>query len=114
MGRLGKAKTESGEAVHLDPIVEKLLMALFLGAVTGAVTLAVLGWRMASAEDDLEDATKKATRNEANIEILDRQQREIQRDQVWANKKLDALLEASGVTERVERPPLPASELKKE
>lgn len=114
MGKLAKAQTESGEAVHLDPLVEKLLAALLIGAVSGAITLGVLVWRVTAAEADGSETAAKARRNEANIEILDRQQREIQRDQTWANRKLDALLEAQGVTARIDRPVLPPSELKKE
>lgn len=80
------------------------------GAATGGVGL--LNWRMAQAEERVEKVETRQKVDEQNIRTVDRELRAVQQEAQHNGRKLDALLEANGVTRRIERPPLPPSQIR--
>ena len=90
------------------------------GFITAIGTASVLLYRVGLAEDDIVDIqeTQEVVREqtyifEKNQEKIDRGVRENAADTAHANKKLDRLLELGGVTERIPRPEVKPSELKR-
>ena len=118
MGDRMRPSVKQGEGparVELGWLLKSLISA---GAVAALISVTGVMVGFPSLADDVKDnekrisaverALKATTRNQMKIDEVVRQQ---SADQEWANKKLDALLEASGINRRIPRPKIPDSTL---
>ena len=111
--------TSAGD-VDLGWLFKGLIIAGAIGAFTAILGLPTLGYRVASGEEQDESFVADIARVDADIARakrnqyeLDTNQRILMQESEWTQDKLDALLVANGVTERIKRPPLPKSSLEK-
>lgn len=99
--------------VNLGGLFTGLILAALLSGGSALVTVGVLAYRANAEQAKVETVEKKVGRQGRNQIRMDENQRRIRQDAEWANAKLDKLLEALQVSERVPRPALPPSCLEK-
>lgn len=104
---------DGSERVVLGSVVSTVLAAAIVSGAGALVTVGVLAYRADAEERKVEKIDQAVSRQGRNQMRIDEQQRRIRQDSEWANAKLDALLEALDVSERVPRPELPPSSLEK-
>jgi len=102
---------------HVDMgwLLKSLISAGVLGAMTAVLTV-VIGYPALSQK--VEDQSAKNVRLEntqatlaKNQKVIDEQVRNLKADSKWTQEKLDALLEAEGITKRIPRPLVEDSKL---
>lgn len=101
------------ETIQLGAMFTALLAIAVTSGLGALGTVATLAWRADANDRRVEKVETHVDTQGKNQLILDRSLREAKRDVTWANNKLDALLEANGITERLPQPELPRSEIAK-
>ena len=99
--------------VDLGWLYKALIAAGAIGAFTALLGVPLLGLRVSTAEENVTTLIADVARQERNQSALDTNQRILMQESLWAQYKLDALLEVNGVTKRIRKPPLPKTALEK-
>lgn len=102
---------DGARSINLGTIVSGLILAALLAGGSALVTVGVLVVKAEAAEGDIKKVEEDVARQGRNQIKLDENQRRIRQDTEHANAKLDKLLQALEVSERVPRPPLPPASL---
>lgn len=112
----GPKVVENGDGtarVDLGGIVSSLIVAGLLSGLAALGTVSVLAYRANAGEAKVEEIEKDVQRQGRNQMRLDERARRLEQDSQHANAKLDKVLEALKVNERIPRPPLPPSSLER-
>lgn len=107
--------TDGSQRIDLGWLIKSVIIVIVISGLG-------LVWNSAitvpSLADDLEEQEIRITRVEDgqkiithNQIVIDEQVRGLRADSSWAQEKLNALLEAAGVTKRIKRPQVEDSEL---
>ena len=99
--------------VDLGSIVSTLIVVGVLSGLSALGTVGILAHQASAEEARVEKIELEVDRQGRNQMRIDECQRRIRQDTKHANDKLDAVLEALKVTERIPRPPLPPSSLER-
>ena len=99
--------------VDLGSILSTLVVVSILSGLGALGTVGVLAHQATAEEAKVAAIETEVDRQGRNQMRIDECQRRIRQDTQHANAKLDALLEAMEVTERIPRPSLPPSSLER-
>ena len=112
----GPKVVENGDGtarVDLGSIVSTLIVVGVLSGLGALGTVGILAHQANAEEAKVAEIEEEVDRQGRNQMRIDECQRRIRQDTKHANLKLDALLTALEVTERIPRPTLPPSSLER-
>ena len=102
---------DGSQTIELGWMIKLVLASGLASVLAAAVGFPILVKDVAANDEEIETIKKAQAVFVRNQGVLDEEVRGLRADSRWSGEKLDALLEANGVTKRIPRPQVEDSNL---